>query len=110
MLHPTEADTIIPVIFGRPNGQTTDVWVNGQAAGRMERYRNTNFWTYDYGRHRRAGQRACHLLSSPLNLFQQDTRGASISDSEHFATLRLCKDTQSEPVQSQAWSPARRTL
>lgn len=49
MLHPTEADTIIPVIFGRPNGQTTDVWVNGQAAGRMERYQNTNFWTYDHG-------------------------------------------------------------
>ena len=38
----------IPVTFGRPDGQTTPVLVNGQPAGRMERYQASNFWTYDH--------------------------------------------------------------
>lgn len=49
MHHTTDADTIIPVIFGRPDGQTAEVWVNGRLAGRMERYQETNYWTYDHG-------------------------------------------------------------
>ena len=49
MIHPTDADTIVPVIFGRPNGQTAAVWVKGLSAGHMERYQNTNYWTYDHG-------------------------------------------------------------
>ena len=39
----------IPVAFGQSYGQTVEVRVNGQAAGRMERCQATSFWTYDHG-------------------------------------------------------------
>ena len=48
MHHISETDAAIPVTFGRPDGQTAQVWVNGQAAGLMERYQDTDFWTYDH--------------------------------------------------------------
>lgn len=49
MHHISDTDTAIPVTFGRPDGQTAQVWVNGRAAGLMERYQDTDYWTYDHG-------------------------------------------------------------
>lgn len=48
MRHPKDAGTLIPVTFGQPDGRAAEVLVNGQAAGRMERYQDTSFWTYDH--------------------------------------------------------------
>lgn len=44
----TVTERVPTVTFGAPDERVTRVWVNGRPAGPMQRYQNTDYWTYDH--------------------------------------------------------------
>lgn len=44
----TVTERVPPVTFGPPGDRVAAVWVNGRPAGRIQRFQDTECWTYDH--------------------------------------------------------------